>query len=161
MFETARFEGSSGLWKATPSSKTHPQNLGPFLITTLLSQSVFFLLPFGVCGTNPVGMPAPKTQNLSPRISTGCVCSVHPHPAHTHTFPALSSDSTTIYSALSPSLINLACQFKPFPFCCTDSFNIFFLLFLKERGIFQDSFRQLPISPFPSPPVFRLAGLDP
>lgn len=156
--ETARLAREQRVWKAIPSSKTHPRNLGPFLMATLLSRSAFFLLPFPCLGDKSSG----NRSSQSPRCLSQdqhelyILCT---SPPRTHFLPC-----PAIPPRFTPSLIPLSCQFKPFPFCCTKFLYFlknYYYYYFKKRGIFRAAFRQRPISPFPSPPSFSLGRIGP
>lgn len=132
LLETARGAAARGKRfpppKPIPKSRPIPHHNTPC--------SVCFYPPSLSVGQIPWESQLPKARISLPG-SARAEHTLYIPTLHTHTFPALSGFSTTIYSALSPSLINLACQFKPFPFCCAD---FFFYFFLKEKDIFQAAF---------------------
>lgn len=156
LLETARFAGEprvvesdSPLQNPSPKSRPIPHHSAPFSVC-LFPRSLFH-----VCGTNPLGIPAPELQHLAPRISTSCT-----YPRHAHFLPCPAIPPRFSPRFLHPSLISLA-NLNPFPSAARICFNFLVFFFLKERGIFQAPCTQHPISPCPSCPVFRLAGWDP
>lgn len=160
--------GRRGAGKTTPSpTKIRPQS-PPILITRVLSQSFSsFPGPFRVCGTNPPGKRSSQTQtpaSLTRHQRKLYILYTYPHYTYTyiytHTLPAALSYSTTIYFALSTSLINLACQFKSFPFCCTDFFY-YFLFFFQGKGYFPSCLQTGPDLAAPIPSTFSLGRMGP
>lgn len=127
------------------------QNLGPFLITTFLAQSVFILLPslWDKSRGNP---SSPRPGSLSQDQHEPNILCTSPPCTHTHFLPCPPFPPPFTPRFLHPSLISLA-NLNRFPFAARIFFSIFFF---KGKRYFPSCFQ-----PFPSPPVFRLVGLDP
>lgn len=74
--------GAAGRGKRLPPPKPIPEISAHSSWQRSFPSLTFSSFPFRVCGTNPLGIAAPKAQNVSPRIRTSCAYPVHPHPAH-------------------------------------------------------------------------------